>query len=202
MDELVEGVVTRLDQMGILDNTYIIYSTDNGYHISQHRMQPGKECPFETDINIPLIIRGPGVPEGETADLVTSHTDLAPTFFEMMGIPLRDEFDGTPIPFTEASMRAAQGTRQEQITVEMWGLAVFEGKYGSPGKYLVIASSLFLNFFFKNKTKKTFSTNHSGRTQVKLVSILTTPTKSHAYIARNLTSTTACTAMTNMNSTT
>lgn len=162
VDELVEGVVTRLDQMGILDNTYIIYSTDNGYHIGQHRLQPGKECPFETDINIPLIIRGPGVPEGETADLVTSHTDLAPTFFEMMGIPLRDDFDGTPIPFTEASIQAAQGTRQEQITAEMWGLVVFEGKYGSSGKYLVIAGfTLFLLpfllfFFFLRKKEKDF----------------------------------------------
>lgn len=146
VDELVEGVITRLDQMGILDNTYVVYSTDNGYHISQHRLLPGKECPFETDINIPLIIRGPGVPAGLTTDLVTSHTDLAPTFFDMMGIPLREDFDGTPIPTTKDDMQAAQGTRQEQITAEMWGLAIFEGKYGSTGESPVMEKLLSFRF--------------------------------------------------------
>lgn len=59
VDEMVEGIVTRLDSYGILDNTYVVYSADNGYHISQHRLSPGKECGFEEDINVPLIIRGP-----------------------------------------------------------------------------------------------------------------------------------------------
>ena len=76
--------MTRLADYGILDNTYIIYSTDNGYHISQHRLNPGKECGFEEDINIPLIVRGPGVPVGE-ANVVTAHTDLAPTILKIAG---------------------------------------------------------------------------------------------------------------------
>jgi N-acetylglucosamine-6-sulfatase len=62
VDEMVEGPVKRLEEKGILDNTCIFYTTDNGYHISQWRMPPGKECPYETDIHIPLIIRGPDVP--------------------------------------------------------------------------------------------------------------------------------------------
>ena len=44
LDDMVNELVMALDQHGVLDSTYIIYTTDNGYHIGQHRMQPGKKC--------------------------------------------------------------------------------------------------------------------------------------------------------------
>lgn len=130
VDELVEGIVQRLDKAGILDNTYVIFSTDNGYHIGQHRLNPGKECGFEEDINIPLIIRGPGVPVGKVTDAVTAHTDLAPTFVKIAGGPLRDDFDGNPIPLNAREIKAAHASRQEHVNVEFWGNAIQEGAYG------------------------------------------------------------------------
>jgi arylsulfatase A-like enzyme len=130
VDEIVDGVVSRLERYGILDNTYIIYTSDNGYHIGQHRLQPGKECGFEEDINIPLIIRGPSVPAGVVTDVVTTHTDLAPTIFELIGKQPRDDFDGTSIPVTAAGLEEAKQTRHEHVNVEYWGFALAEGKYG------------------------------------------------------------------------
>lgn len=59
VDEMVENMVKAVEAAGQLDNTYIIYTTDNGYHISQHRMHPGKECGFDTDVHIPLVVVGP-----------------------------------------------------------------------------------------------------------------------------------------------
>lgn len=129
VDELVDGVISRLEEYGILDNTYIVYSSDNGFHIGQHRLQPGKSCGYEEDVNIPLIIRGPGIPADYTTDIVTTHTDLAPTFFELLGIPLRDEFDGRAIPVTEDEMEKARDGRLEHANVEYWGFAGGEGKY-------------------------------------------------------------------------
>jgi N-acetylglucosamine-6-sulfatase len=129
VDELLEGLVTRLSDYGILENTYIVYTTDNGYHISQHRLNPGKECGFEEDINIPLIIRGPGVPVGE-ADVVTAHTDLAPTILKLAGGDWkRDDFDGSPIPLDEKSIIRGRATRQEHANVEFWGRSIPEGVY-------------------------------------------------------------------------
>ena len=126
----MDGLISRLEGSGILDNTFIVYSSDNGFHIGQHRLQPGKSCGYEEDIHIPLIIRGPGVPKGYTTDIVTTHTDLAPTFFELLGIPLRDEFDGRPIPTTEAGIeKARERARHEHANVEYWGFAGGEGKY-------------------------------------------------------------------------
>jgi arylsulfatase A-like enzyme len=108
VDELVDEVVTKLEEYGILDNTYIIYTTDNGYHLSQHRLRPGKECGFETDINVPLIIRGPGVPEGLVTEVVTTHIDLAPTILQLAGAPSRADFDGLALPLSEPAISEAK----------------------------------------------------------------------------------------------
>ncbi|EKD11969.1 arylsulfatase [Drepanopeziza brunnea f. sp. 'multigermtubi' MB_m1] len=129
VDELVDGLFERLEAHGIMDNTYIIYSSDNGFHIGQHRLQPGKSCGYEEDINVPLIIRGPGVAKNHTTSMVTTHTDLAPTFFHLLGIPPRDDFDGTAFPVTAAGIEMAKARRREHVNVEYWGFASGEGKY-------------------------------------------------------------------------
>lgn len=140
VDELVEDVVQRLEALGLLDNTYVIYTTDNGYHLSQHRLRPGKECGFDEDINVPLIVRGPGVPEGLETDVVTTHVDLAPTILKLAGAGRKlkdraDDFDGVPLPLTGAGLAAAreggEDARHEHVTVEFWGLAVSEGGLGN-----------------------------------------------------------------------
>lgn len=141
----MEGVIAKLEEHGILDNTYIVYSSDNGFHIGQHRLQPGKSCGYEEDINVPLIIRGPGIAANLTTDVVSTHTDLAPTFFELLGIPLRPDFDGTPIPLTEEAITQAKnsGARREHVGVEYWGLAMGEGIYDN-GKTRFIALQMYL----------------------------------------------------------
>ncbi|KAK4038052.1 alkaline-phosphatase-like protein [Parachaetomium inaequale] len=135
VDELVDAVVARLDEHGLLENTYVFYTTDNGFHIGQHRLQPGKECGFEEDINIPLIVRGPGVPRGEVAEVVTTHVDLAPTILGIAGVDLEPGrveegfgFDGEGIPLTKGELEEAVQTRGEHVTVEFWGFAASEGR--------------------------------------------------------------------------
>lgn len=46
VDEMIGSLVRKLEKAGALENTYIVFSTDNGYHIGQHRMQPGKNCGY------------------------------------------------------------------------------------------------------------------------------------------------------------
>lgn len=129
VDELVDGVFTRLEAQGLLDNTYVFYSSDNGFHIGQHRLQPGKSCGYEEDIHIPLIVRGPGVAANFSTQIVTSHTDLAATFFELAKIPLREDFDGSPFPVTRSGIESAHQQRREHVNVEYWGFAGGEGKF-------------------------------------------------------------------------
>ncbi|KAJ5772752.1 Alkaline phosphatase-like alpha/beta/alpha [Penicillium paradoxum] len=143
VDELVDSLVTRLEESGQLDNTYIIYTSDNGFHIGQHRLPPGKTCGFEEDIRVPLFIRGPGVAKGHVQDAVTTHIDLAPTLFHLAGLPARDDFDGVAIPVTPEF----DGERHEHVTVEYWGSAVVEGAYSGIG---VDGSSTIPNNTYKS----------------------------------------------------
>ncbi|KAL4893623.1 alkaline-phosphatase-like protein [Aspergillus ambiguus] len=128
VDEMIDKLIDRLEESGEIDNTYVIFSADNGFHIGQHRLAPGKTTGYEEDIRVPFFIRGPGIPEGKTVDSVTTHIDLVPTFFELAGIPLRKDFDGTPM-----SVASASGKKHEHVAVEFWGTVLLEGDYAGMG---------------------------------------------------------------------
>ncbi|KAI8932845.1 hypothetical protein NX059_010328 [Plenodomus lindquistii] len=126
VDELIESIFQRLNgSPNVLENTYLVYTTDNGYHIGQHRLPPGKSCGIEEDINIPFFIRGPGVAKNITRHIPSSHTDIVPTIFELAGIPLRDDFDGEPIPVREADVKGSE--KSEHVNIEFWGDFLGEG---------------------------------------------------------------------------
>ena len=82
---------------------------------------------------MPLIIRGPGVPRGKVSEAVTSHTDLVPTVFEMVGLRPHGDFDGESVPLRGAELLEVaerKRERKEHVGVEYWGWAVSEGKFG------------------------------------------------------------------------
>jgi N-acetylglucosamine-6-sulfatase len=134
VDELVGQVVRQLDEAGVLDDTYVIYTSDNGYHLGQHRLPPGKECGFEEDIRVPFFIRGPGIAEGATEERVTAHIDIAPTVFQLAGIELRQDFDGVPMHLHGSDTRSLEAERREHVAVEYWGIAIAEGELGGFGE--------------------------------------------------------------------
>ena len=122
VDEMVEEVVRRLDDAGVLGETHVFFSSDNGYHIGQHRLHPGKMLGYEEDIRVPLVWRGPGIPAGETREFPTSHSDLAPTIMKLAGLNYDDRsFDGAPIDL-DAQIR------WEHVGIEYWGPAKAESQ--------------------------------------------------------------------------
>lgn len=97
VDELLVRLVNTLAETGQLDNTYIIFTSDNGLHLGQHRMLEGKGSPYEEDIRVPFIVRGPGVPAGPTRNEPAGLIDLAPTFAEIAGTALAVPSDGSSL---------------------------------------------------------------------------------------------------------
>jgi N-acetylglucosamine-6-sulfatase len=60
IDDLVAGLVQAVDDCGVTNKTYFLFSSDHGYHLGQFRIPIEKMLPYETDIRIPLFIKGPG----------------------------------------------------------------------------------------------------------------------------------------------
>ncbi|KAG0857018.1 hypothetical protein G6F16_004238 [Rhizopus arrhizus] len=120
VDEMVGSLMEELERQGRLENTFVVYSADNGYHLGQHRSFPGKTSNLEEDINVPLIVRGPGVPEGKKSDRVSAHHDLAPTFLALAGAPIPRWVDGGVMPLTNALARHPQPVSKESFAVEYW----------------------------------------------------------------------------------
>ena len=56
----------------------MIFNSDNGYHIGEYRLHAGKQTAFDTDINVPLVVTGPGVAAGRVEPRLASNVDLAP----------------------------------------------------------------------------------------------------------------------------
>ncbi|UBU11241.1 sulfatase family protein [Nonomuraea gerenzanensis] len=85
VDDLVGSVIDALRESGELDDTYVFFTSDNGFHLGTHRLKQGKTTPFEEAVRVPMVVRGPGVTAGLTVAHLGATIDLAPTFAELGG---------------------------------------------------------------------------------------------------------------------
>ena len=87
------NLMGALEETGQLGNTYVVYASDNGYLLYRHR-EHSKGAPYEEAIGVPLVLRGPGVPEGEAREQIVANTDWAPTIADWAGVEPPDFVDG------------------------------------------------------------------------------------------------------------
>jgi arylsulfatase A-like enzyme len=94
VDAMIAALQQAVAAAGQSGNTYFVFSSDNGYHMGEHRLMPGKMTAFDEDIRVPLIVTGPGIPAGRVVEQIAENVDLAPTFLELMGAPPLATADG------------------------------------------------------------------------------------------------------------
>lgn len=96
VDRAVGSLVDTLEAEGVLDNTYIVFTSDNGYSLGEHRYV-GKNVLIDEALQVPLLVRGPGVPAGATSDLPVTLVDLPVTFAALAGVSPGWVVDGTSL---------------------------------------------------------------------------------------------------------
>ncbi len=116
VDDMVAGVVGKLRDEGMMGNTYVFFTSDNGYHEGEHRIPLAKWRPYEEDVRMPLLVRGPGIAAGSTTYKMVLNTDYLPTFLDLAGaqVPsyadgrsLRQVLDGNAMPWRSAVLLEA-----------------------------------------------------------------------------------------------
>ncbi len=98
MDDAVGEVLKALDELGLAENTVVIFTSDNGgvaagdaFATSNLPLRAGKGYQFEGGIREPYFIKVPGVGNGQKCTVPVSGTDFYPTILELAGIPLKPE---------------------------------------------------------------------------------------------------------------
>ena len=110
VDRAVGQIVDTLQRTGQLGRTLIIFTSDNGYYHGEHRIPREKIVPYEPAIRVPLIVAGPGVPQGEHRSQLVSNQDLAPTILGLLGVPLPGDLDGRELPLATRAVAQTPGT--------------------------------------------------------------------------------------------
>lgn len=112
VDEMIGQLVQTLVDTNQLANTYIVLTSDNGFHFGEHRIVTGKGTAYDEAIRVPLLVRGPGISAGIVQTQIVSLIDLAPTFAEIAGQPaITMNFDGRSLLPLWHSQRAEPSWR-------------------------------------------------------------------------------------------
>lgn len=115
VEELAEELVKTLEKKGLLEKTYIVFYSDNGFHLGEHRLNPGKWTAYEEDIKVPFYIRGPGIPKGEKRSQLVLNNDIAPTFAALAGVKTPDFVDGRNLMPLVKSEAVVKGWRDSVL---------------------------------------------------------------------------------------
>ncbi len=94
VDDMVGNLVQALRAENALDDTYVFFTSDNGFQYGEHRLQDVKLAPYDESIRVPLLVRGPGVPAGRSEERLALNIDLAPTLADLAGADAGNFVDG------------------------------------------------------------------------------------------------------------
>lgn len=117
VDEAVAALVDKLAQLGKLNNTYLLFTSDNGILEGQHRLI-AKGVAHEEAILVPMLVRGPGIIAGKKLEQFALNIDIAPTVAELAGVPVPDFVDGRSLASLLTSSVIPLVSKDERFIVE------------------------------------------------------------------------------------
>jgi N-acetylglucosamine-6-sulfatase len=94
VDRMIGRLRAALRAAGVARNTYLVFSSDNGFHLGEHRLTDGKRTAFDQDVRVPLVVVGPGVARHRATSELAGTVDLAPTFEDWARLPRDRGRDG------------------------------------------------------------------------------------------------------------
>ena len=104
LEDLCRNVIEALGRTNQLDETYLIFTSDNGYHMGLHRIREPKATPYVESHEVPFVVRGPGVPADASLDELAANIDIAPTALDLAGVTVPSWMDGRSLkPFFDGS---------------------------------------------------------------------------------------------------
>ena len=163
VDQMVGQLEAELRATGQADSTYLVFSSDNGFHMGEYRLLPGKQTAFDTDIHVPLIVSGPGVPAGATISQLASNIDLNPTFESLAGLPVPAGTDGRSLAGLWRGQRPANW--RQAILIEHHGPDDSKGDpdrqnrlSGNPPSYEAIRTATALYVRYANGEQEYYDT--------------------------------------------
>ena len=94
VDESLGRIMETLKELGLLDNTVVVFTADNGYFLGEYA-RGDKRLPDDVSMRVPMILQYPPLNQrGGTIDAIGLNVDFAPTFLEWAGIEVPEEMQG------------------------------------------------------------------------------------------------------------
>lgn len=138
VDDMIGSLVAELESLGELNNTYFVFSSDHGFQLGEHRLEYGKGTAYEESIRVPLVIRGPGVPAGETREHLVINNDFMPTMVDMGAGYIPALADGRSLmPLLSTTPTAISNWRQRFLVQKTMDPLVIPKEYLPDNYYAV-----------------------------------------------------------------
>ncbi len=121
VDKYVGRILTRLEELGLADDTIVVYTSDHGDMMGEHRML-NKQAQYDGASRVPLLMRVPGL-EPRRIKTPVSLISMAPTLLDLLGVPIPDHVQGTslaPLLHSGARSHSAESHAAKDEVVIEW----------------------------------------------------------------------------------
>jgi len=158
-DDAIGEILDALDRLGLSDSTAVVFLSDHGESVIEHHAYFNHGLfPYEEQVHVPLVLRGPGIAAGQRRTEQVSLVGLMPTLLDLVGVSPPQQVEADSFAgLLRADVPAQEGpptllSAREQIATMTWGLRTNRWKYlFNPGKRSLAKATRFLNLAWPGK---------------------------------------------------